>query len=284
MKYGKTQLLDPAVTRFPRLETLMIESTYGGKDNNLPTREEDEATFAEIVKRTVEGGGKVLVSVLGVGRAQEVMVILERMIREKKIPDINIYIDGMVWDVTAIHTAYPEYLNSQIRTSIFHKNHNPFLSECFKRVGSAKERKQVIEETGACVVLATSGMLQGGPSVEYLKNFGSFSKNAIIFVSYQGEGSLGKRIQRGEREIMFREGGKTDVVQLKLDINTIDGFTGHSGRQELMNFVKRCTPRPKKIVINHGESSRVLDLASSLHKAYRVETVAPRNLETVRVK
>lgn len=284
MKYGKTQLLDPAVTRFPRLETLMLESTYGGKNNNLPTREEDEATFAEIVKRTLQRGGKVLVPVLGVGRSQEIMVILERMIREKQIPETNVYLDGMVWDVTAIHTAYPEYLNAQIRNLIFHKNHNPFLAPFFKRVGSAKERKEVIEEEGSCIVLATSGMLTGGPSVEYLKNFGSFSKNSLIFVSYQGEGSLGKRIQRGEKEIVFREGTKHDVLQIKLELNTIEGFTGHSGRQELMNFVKKCTPRPKKILINHGENSRVLDLASSLHKTFRVETVAPRNLETVRIR
>jgi len=284
MKYGKTQLLDPAVTRFPRLETLMIESTYGGKDNNLPTREEDEETFAKIVTKTIEGGGKVLVPVLGVGRSQEIMVILERMIREKKIPDIPVYLDGMVWDVTAIHTAYPEYLNSQIRNAIFHKNQNPFLAECFKRVGSQKERKQLIEESGSCVILATSGMLTGGPSVEYLKQLGSFSKNALIFVSYQGEGSLGRRIQRGEREIMFREGSKREVLEIKIEINTIEGFTGHSGRQELMNFVRKCVPRPKKVIVNHGESSRVLDLASSIHKAFRIETVAPRNLETVRVK
>lgn len=284
MKYGKTQLLDPAITRFPRLETLMLEATYGGKDNNLPSREEDERTFSEIVTRTIERKGKILVPVLGVGRSQEIMIILERMIREGKIPNIPIYLDGMVWDVAAIHTAYPEYLNSQIRNLIFHKNHNPFLSESFKRIGSAKERKQVMEEEGSCVVLATSGMLQGGPSVEYLKNFGSYSKNSLIFVSYQGEGSLGKRIQRGEREIVFREGTKNEVLEINMEINTIEGFTGHSGRQELMNFVKKCTPRPKKIIINHGESSRILDLASSLHKTYRIETVAPRNLETIRIK
>jgi uncharacterized protein len=284
MKYGKTQLLDPAVTRFPRLETLMIEGTYGGRDNNLPTREEDEATFADIVRKTIERGGKVLVPVLGVGRSQETMIIVERMIREKQIPEIPVYLDGMVWDVTAIHTAYPEYLSSTIRNSIFHKNHNPFLAEHFKRVGSQKERLQVLEQTGACVILATSGMLTGGPSVEYFKNLASFSKNSLVFVSYQGDGSLGKRVQRGEKEIVFKEGNKNEVVEVKCEIYTIEGFTGHSGRQELMNFVRKCTPRPKKVIINHGESSRILDLASSIHKTFKIETVAPRNLETVRLR
>ena len=284
MKYGKTQMLDPAVTKFPRLETLMLEATYGGRDNNLPSREEDENTFAEIVKKTIERKGKVLVPVLGVGRSQETMIIIERMIREKQIPDIPVYLDGMVWDVTAIHTAYPEYLGSSLRSSIFHKNHNPFLHENFKRIGSQKERQEVLEYGGPCVVLATSGMLTGGPSVEYFKHFASYSKNSLVFVSYQGEGSLGRRVQRGEKEIMFREGNKSEVTEVKMEIYTIEGFTGHSGRNELMNFVKRCSPRPKKVLINHGESSRVLDLASSLHKTYKIETVAPRNLETVRLR
>ncbi|MGM5485551.1 MAG: beta-CASP ribonuclease aCPSF1 [Nanobdellota archaeon] len=284
MKYGKTKLLDPAVTKFPRLETLMLEATYGGKDNVLPSRQEDENNFGSIVKQTIKNNGKVLVPVLGVGRAQEVMVLVEEMIRKGQLPDIPIYIDGMVWDVMAIHTAYPEYLNSNIRNSIFHKNQNPFLFESFKRIGSQKERKEVLESEGPCLVLATSGMLVGGPSVEYLKAFGSYSKNSLIFVSYQGEGSLGRRIQRGERDIAFRNGMRNEMLQIKMNVHSIEGFTGHSGRQELMNFVKRSNPKPKKVIINHGESSRTLDLASSLHKAFRIETIAPRNLESIRIR
>ena len=69
-----------------------------------------------------------------------------------------------------------------------------------------------------------------------------------------------------------------------MEIQTVEGFSGHSGRQELMGFLTRCEPKPKKVIINHGENSRCLDLASSIHKQYRVETVAPRNLEAVRIK
>ncbi|MEK6869264.1 MAG: MBL fold metallo-hydrolase RNA specificity domain-containing protein, partial [Nanoarchaeota archaeon] len=187
---------------------------------------------------------------------------------------------------TAIHTAYPEYLNNSIRKLIFHKDQNPFLSDIFKRVGSPEERRQVIEETGPCVVLATSGMLQGGPSVEYLRHLADNPKNSMIFVNYQGEGSLGRRIQRGEREYTANggNGNRNEVVQIKLEVHTVEGFSGHSSRMQLLNFVAKCEPRPKKIIVNHGESSRCLDLASSLHKNFRVETMAPRNLEAVRIK
>jgi len=283
-KYGRTMLLDPAITRFPRLETLMIESTYGGRDNTMPNRQETDEDLMRIIKETVERGGKIIIPTLGVGRSQEVMLAIENMVRSGRLAPIPVYIDGMVWDVTAIHTAYPEYLNNSIRKLIFHKDHNPFLHEIFKRVGSQKERMQIIEETGACVILATSGMLQGGPSVEYLKHLSDNPKNSLCFVNYQGEGSLGRRIQKGEREFNMKSGSSQEVMQIKLEVHTVEGFSGHSSRIQLLNFINKCDPRPKTVLINHGENSRCLDMASSVHKNFRVETIAPRNLETVRVK
>jgi len=282
MKYGKTSLLDSAATTFPRLETLMIESTYGGRENVLPPHTQADDQLAEIIKVTLGRGGKVLLPVLGSGRAQEVLVIIEKLVREGHIGKIPVYIDGMVWDVTAIHTAYPEHMNSTIRKQIFHKNENPFLADIFQRVGSAKERKQIIEEKGACVILATSGMLVGGPSVEYLKELCENKKNSIVFSCYQGEGSLGSKIIKGKREIPLQDGKKFSVLKINMDVYKIE-ITNHSDRNQLMNFISKCKPKPKKVIINHGENSRCLDLASSIHKTYRVETNAPRNLEVIRI-
>lgn len=283
MKFGKTELLDKAATRFQRLESLLIESTYGGKNNTPESRKEAEERFEKVITETIQKSGKILIPVLGVGRAQEALVILDRMHQQGKLDNTPVYIDGMVWDVTAIHSTYPEFLNSQVRKLIFHKNQNPFLSETFKRVGSNKERQQVIDEEGPSIILATSGMLVGGPSVEYLKAIGEDKKNCLIFTSYQSEGSLGRRIQRGDREIAFAYGNKQEVHNLKLNVETIEGFTGHSTRKELMGFVYRLNPKPKKIIINHGELSRCIDLASSIHKSYKIESTVPRNLETVRL-
>ena len=127
-------------------------------------------------------------------------------------------------------------------------------------------------------------MLQGGPSVEYLKHLSDNPKNSLCFVNYQGEGSLGRRIQKGEREFNMKSGSSQEVMQIKLEVHTVEGFSGHSSRIQLLNFINKCDPRPKKVLINHGENSRCLDMASSVHKNFRVETIAPRNLETVRVK
>ena len=282
LKYGRTNVLEPANTQFPRLETLMIESTYGGKDNVMAEQDADEY-MVNVIKETFKRGGKVLMPVLGSGRAQEVMVIVERLIREKKVPEATVYIDGMLWDITAIHTAYPEFLNRNLRQQIFHKENNPFLSPIFKRVGSHKERQQVISEEGPSLILATSGMLTGGPSVEYLKKLAESKKHSIIFSCYQPPGSLGHRIRSGEKEIMLRDGGKADVFKINMDVHKVE-ITNHSDRRQLMNYVRRCNPQARKVIVVHGESSRCLDLASSIHKAYRIETIAPKNLETIRIK
>ena len=283
LKYARTQLLEAAHTEFPRLETLIIEATYGGKDNIMPPQKEADEYLKTIIAETVKRRGKVLIPTLGSGRAQEIMVMVEGMVRRGELEEIPVYIDGMVWDITAIHTAYPEYLNSSVRKAIFHRDQNPFLSPIFHRVGSKKERKQVIEEVGPCVILATSGMLVGGPSVEYLRELAENPKNSLVFSCYQGEGSLGRRIQQGEREILFRDGMKEELTKINMEVHKLE-ITNHSDRKQLMNFVHKCSPRPKKVIVNHGENSRCLDLASSIHKQFRVETIAPRNLEAVRIK
>ena len=283
MNYETSNLLAPAVTNFPRLETIMIEATYGGKDDTLATRRESEDYLLNIIKETIERKGKVLIPVLGNGRAQEIMVILEKAMREGRMEKAPVYVQGMIRDATAIHTAYPDFFNNRVKQSVFHKNENPFLSDIFKFVGSQKEMKQVMEEAGSCVIMATSGMMQGGASVEYFKGLAEDSKNSLVFVSYQGVGSLGRRVQQGEKEIIFQEGNKQYPLKVNLDVYSIHGFTGHSDRTQLMNFMRRINPKPKRMMTVHGEFSKCIDFASSVHKEHRIETSAPKNVEAVRL-
>ena len=282
MKYGKTRLLDAAITNFPRMETTIIESTYGGKEDVVPPRQEAEMQLIELIKKTIERGGKVLIPELGLGRAQETMLILEDAMQQGMLPQIPIYIDGMIWDINAIHTAYPDFLSNSVRSLIF-QDKNPFSSEIFKRVGSSQERKLVIEG-GPCVVLATSGMLQGGASVEYFRNFAGNKRNSMLFVCYQGVGSLGRQIKDGVKEIRMQVDGKEEEVKVNFEVDALDGFTAHSGRNQLLAFVNHINPTPKKIIINHGEASKCLDLASTIYKLSRIETLTPRNLETIRIR
>ena len=283
MKFGKTHALSQAACTFPRLETLMIESTYGGKDSVLPPFKEQDEKLKEMIEETVKRGGKVLCPVLGSGRAQEVLIIIQNMIKEKRIKELPLYIDGMVWDMTAIYTAYPEFLNNTMRTRIFHKNDNPFLYPNVKHIGSYKEREGLISSKEPCIILATSGMLVGGPSVQYLKKLGDDPKHTLIFTCYQGPGSLGRRIQQGEREFSYREDGKVLTTKLNIQIEKFT-VTGHSDRRELMNFIYRCSPKPRRVIVNHGEQKQAADFASSIRRSYNIEVNLPRNLDALRLR
>jgi len=283
MKFSRTNIYEAAATSFPRLETMIIESTYGGSDDLSPPRKEADEQFKEKLANVIKNKGKMLMPVLGSGRAQQLMMLISELVRKKEIAPINVYLEGMLWDITAIHTAYPEYLNINVRKQIFHKDENPFLNEIFKRVGSAEERRLVIEEEGTCVILATSGMLVGGPSVEYLKQLGDNARNSLVFTCYQGEGSLGRRILNGDKELTFKNGAQSEVVPLKIEVYKMS-LSDHSDREELMNFIASCDPKPRRVIIQHGESSKVLDLASSIHKQFKIETNAPRNLEAIRLR
>src|SRR3989338_6413643 len=152
-KYGKTRLLDPAVNRYPRVETLQLEATYGSKDDVLPPRKEVESHFIDLANETIKRGGKILLPELGLGHAQETVLRVEEAVRTGQLPDIPVYLDGMLLDINAIHTAYPDFLSASVRSQIFQDN-NPFLSPIFKHVGSPAERKQVIEG-GPCIIIAT---------------------------------------------------------------------------------------------------------------------------------
>ncbi len=283
IKVDRTMTLEPANNKFPRVETLITESTYGGSKDVQRKREKADQEMVDVIKTTIGRGGKVLIPVLGVGRSQELMLLLEEKFRQGELKDIPVYLDGMMWDATAIHTTYPEFLSKEVKKQIFRRDHNPLMADCFKRVGSQKERDQIVEG-GPCVIMATSGMLVGGSSVQYLQRLCDERRNALVFINYQGEGSLGKRIQKGWREIPITDKkGHRHVAKINLSVHTISGFSAHASRKELMKFVGKMSPRPRRVIVDHGETSKCIDLTRSLHRKYRMETICPKNLETIRV-
>ena len=248
-KYERSRLLEPATTRFPRVESCIMESTYGGHEDVTPSRNNAEKELMKTIYKTLKRGGKVLVPVFAVGRAQELMIVLEEYMRHGMVEEVPIHLDGMIWEATAVHTARPEYLSKDLRDQIFHMGRNPFIAESFN--------KWLCED----------------------KN------NSIVFVGYQSEGSLGRKIQKGHKEIPLEdETGKKRIYNVKMDVKTIEGFSGHSNRRQLMEFAKRLHPRPDKIITCHGDPYKTVDLASSIHRSYKVETKTPLILEATRLQ
>lgn len=279
LKFGQSRLFDPAFTDFQRAETIIMESTYGAAEDIVQPRKETEDEFMAMIDKTIREGGKILVPSFAVGRAQEIMTILAAYGFNHPV-----YMEGMLWDATAIHTAYPEYLSRYLQRDIFHKGSNPFLLDIFHHT-VPKERDGIIDSSEPCVIIATSGMLIGGPAVEYLKGLAHDKRNKLIFVGYQAEGTLGRRIQKGWRELPIRaEGGKTKTLRMEMEVETVHGISGHSGRNELIRYMYKIASRPEKVIINHGEPRKCSELARDIHKMFRCETIAPRNLETIRLK
>jgi len=283
-KYQKTRLLEKAAVKFPRVEALLIESTYGGPQDRIPSRQDSERELRQILNSTIKRGGKVLIPVLAVGRAQELIIVLEELLSKGIIDQVPLFLDGLISEATAIHTANPDFLSSDLREKILHQGKNPFLSDFFTTVSGHDERNDVIMG-GPCIILATSGMLIGGPSVQYLKALAEDKNNSLIFVSYQVNGTLGARIQRGFREIQYTNAkGRTQLVRLNLNVFTLEGFSGHSSRSQISQFLRRIQPKPKLVITNHGEESKCVSLSTMIHKKLRKATKSPKNRETILLK
>ncbi|MFA0822301.1 MAG: beta-CASP ribonuclease aCPSF1 [Methanomethylovorans sp.] len=282
-KYEKTRLFDPAVNKFPRVESVIMESTYGGSNAIQPSLQDAESHLQQVIKNTLQNKGIVLIPAFAVGRSQEVMIVLEDAIRKGLIDNVPVYLDGMIWEATAIHATYPEYLNNDLRKLIFQKGENPFLSECFKPVDSNELRHEIIEKREPCVILSTSGMMNAGPVMDYFKAFAEDERNTLVFVGYQADGTLGRRIQKGWKEIPLNTGKGTEVIHMNMNVEIVDGFSGHSDRRQLMEYVRKMKPRPERIFTEHGDERSCIDLATSIHKKNKMETRALTNLETIRL-
>jgi len=282
-KYARTMLLEAATTEFPRAETVITESTYGGPDDLMPSRVEAEERMNAVVNQTLERKGKVLIPVPAVGRAQEIMLVLDGYMKRGLMKEAPVFIEGMISEATAIHTAFPEYLGREVRQSILHDGINPFQSDYFTIVEHPNVRQEIIEGE-PCIIMATSGMLEGGPVIEYFKSLADDEKNTVVFVSYQIEGTLGRRVQKGLNEVaMMNNEGKMDVARVRLHVDSIEGFSGHSDRRQLINYVTHLKPKPERVLVCHGERAKCLSVANFLQRRCEIDAFAPGLLETFRL-
>ena len=284
IKYERSLLFNPATNKFPRLDAVVVESTYGGKDNNQPTRQEAQDETRKVLQQTLARKGKVVFPVFAVGRSQEVMLVIEELMRTKQVPQVPVYLDGMIAEATALHTCYPEYLNDQLKQRIFQSGDNPLLSPIFQRIDSYQMRQRVCADPEPCIVLATSGMLTGGPVLEYMKHWADDPKNALCFVGFNAEGSLGRKLQRGWREMPLQEGGQARSIRVEMELVTIDGYSGHCDRRQLMNYIQNMEPKPSLVLTGHGEASKCIDLAASITAKFGIEARSLMNAETVRFR
>src|ERR687894_2563759 len=247
-KYARTQLLDSAVSMYPRVETLITESTYGNTTDVMPDQQSVYRGFTESINKTLMEGGKVLLPVPAVGRAQEIMLVMAKEMKEGRLIESPIYIEGMISEASAIHMSYAHYLGSEVRKSVS-QGINPFQSEYFTVISGYGKRDDILNDENPAIVMATSGMLEGGPSVEYFKELAPNPKNKIMFVSYQINGTLGRRVLDGAMSevSMMDKSGKVKVVPVRSQTQKIDGFSGHSDFNHILETAKWPRSMPTRL-------------------------------------
>ena len=283
-KFAKTKLFDETTWNYPRVETLIMESTYGGKADIMPTRQQMESNLVNSINDTLKNGGKVVIPSPAVGRAQEIMLVLDQHMKEGDLIQCPIFLEGMISEATAIHVAYTDFLSRELRNKISSGQENPFQSEYFTIVDHPSKREEVLRDE-PCIIMATSGMLEGGPVMRYLEELAPDEKNKFIFVSYQIAGTLGRRIMEGIKQVsIVGQDGKIKIVDINCSIEKIDGFSGHSDYNQLIKFVGKLRPKLRQVIVNHGEQKKVENLASSISRIYRIRTHRPEVQEAIKLR
>ncbi|ABK78167.1 cleavage and polyadenylation specificity factor/metal-dependent RNase [Cenarchaeum symbiosum A] len=284
IKFGKSILFEAASWNFPRVETLLIESTYGAKEDIQPTRQEVESAFINAVNGALADGGKVLIPIPAVGRAQEIMMVIDHYMKSGEMAEAPVFTEGMISEASAIHEAHPEYLARELKQKILETDDNPFDSEYFTNVEHADGRDEALRDGSPCIILATSGMLEGGPVLEYFKSIAPHKQNKILFVSYQVNGTLGRRVLDGARQVpLMNRGGKIEVVNIECRMEKLDGFSGHSDYNQLTGFVQKLRPKLRRVLVNHGERRKSENLALAVRRMFRIPAHYPQIQESIKL-
>jgi uncharacterized protein len=272
MKFGKTLTLENASWNFPRVETMIIESTYGGKEDIMCSYEQAEAHLATAIESTVAAGGHVLMPVPAVGVSQELILLLDRFTKSGSLRT-KVLLEKIISEATAVYEAYPEFLSKELGNHVLESETSQFGPQ-FSIVES-----DTLNPSEPAIVLAPSSMLVGGPSVDYLKQIAKDPRNTLIMLSYQSLDTPGRALLDGARQITI----KGESVKVECQVKRIDGLGSHSDYNQLMAYVMRLRPKLRRVLVNHGERPKAQNLASMINKQLRIQTQHPLVQEAIKL-
>jgi metallo-beta-lactamase family protein len=261
-------LRDPEV--HPGVDALVMESTYGGRSH--PDRAGTEQGLAEVVTRTAARGGRLLVPAFAVGRTQEVVASLHALIEAGRVPELPIFVDSpMAREATEVFRAHPECFDAETRRAFENDHGAPFGFSRLRYVGSADESRALNDRTGPCIIISASGMCEGGRILHHLLHGLGDERNTVLFVGFQAEGTLGRRLKEGATTVnVFGE-----PVMRRAEIAALDGFSAHGDQNELLAWAEALAPRPRTIFLVHGEVPAAEALAVALRERLKVDVHVP---------
>lgn len=274
IKFGKSSYLDNAVWNFPRVETLLIEATNGGKDDAFISREDSLEKLTNDINPIIKNKKIVLIPVQLSGSCQEIIITLDQLINQKKIKKCKIFIDKLIVEINSIHEANTEFLNKELQKSILNGEYNPFRSKNISIINILEA-----EELNSGIIILPSSMMQCKYSGAYLKKITNDDQNMIIFTSNQSPGTIGKDILDGQKNIII----DGESIELKCRIEKNFSFNSHSDFNQLNAYIARLRPKLRKILINHGDRAKVQNLASYVSKVHNIPTQYILNQEAVKL-
>src|SRR5919198_255198 len=274
MKFGRTYSLENASWNFPRVETMIIESTYGSKEDIFPRREEADVHLIDIINNTVAENGKILIPVPAVGLSQELILSISMYMKSSRLAETSVLIEKIISDYMSVYEAYPEYLSKEIKYMLLGSEENPFRSKQFLIVES-----QMLDKEGPAVILAPSSMLTSGPSVGYLEQICKDPKNRLILPSFQAQGTPGRLIQDGSRQVIIN--GRN--IKIDCQVEKVGGFSTHSDYNQSIAYITRLQSKLRRVLVNHGERSKVQNLASSINRMFKIPTQHPLVQEAIKL-
>lgn len=252
-------LNDPEIPAAP--DVLVLESTYGDR-----LHADEKATIdglVEIVARTVARGGRVVVPAFAVGRTQELVATLHALILEGRIPEIPMFVDSpMARSATEIFKHHPECFDPETAAAFARGAGEPFGFGRLRYVATPDESRALNDRQGPCLILSASGMCEGGRVLHHLQHALGDARNSVLFVGFQGDGTLGRRLRDGAESVnVFGE-----PVRVRAEIAALDGFSAHADQKEILDWVGGFATPPRTIFLVHGEPGPAETLAALLRE------------------
>lgn len=251
----------------PQADYLVLESTYGDRThrtNNPVDR------LAEVVNRTVERGGTLIVPAFAIGRSQVLLYYLYLLKKSNRIPDVPVYLDSpMAISATMIFKRY----KNEHRLS---DEEIEGMSDVVKYVNTSDESRHIASQKGAKIILSASGMVEGGRVLHHVKTFAPDARNTILFTGYQAENTRGAQMLAGARTVKLL--GEEVPIHAKIDL--LSNLSAHADMNEIMQWLQCLKHAPKKIFITHGEPASASALQKLITSELGWNAVVPEYLQS----
>lgn len=270
-RWGQPIIRDPSPPKGP-VDVLIIESTYARKVHD--TLAGAEAGLGTLVRQVAERRGKLLIPSFALGRTQELVYALHELLRAGAIPDVPIYIDSpLALEATDVFRMHPEIFDDS--EQLIRRDPRIFDHRLVRFVRSVEESKSLNGAPGPMIIIAASGMAESGRILHHLINHAGDPTNAIAFVGFQAEGTLGRRVRDGAREVRILG----EEVTIRADVVPIDGLSAHADRDELRRWVRGLGGPVRRAFCVHGEPEALVAMQDLLKEEGVEEVHVPRHGE-----